>query len=64
MIQAISDLVYCAGGATWMAIMLNAAMSVPVIGFAVVIPAGLVIYSVRQSMRPVKFNVNVELVLD
>ena len=50
--QPLSNLVYFVGGVLWMAIMMNAALSIPVIGFAVMIPAGLVIYTVRQAMTP------------
>jgi hypothetical protein len=62
--NALSNLVYFAGGALWMAIMMKAALTIPVIGFAIAIPAGLVIYAVRNSMFLSNFKGNDDLILD
>ena len=62
--KPVGSLFYFAGGALWMAIMMKAAMSLPIIGFALTIPAGLVIYVVRQAFMPKKEDKSEELILN
>ncbi|MEM8633028.1 MAG: hypothetical protein AAGF74_17530 [Pseudomonadota bacterium] len=38
------------GIALWMSIMVQAALSIPVVGFMVMIPAGLVVFSVYKVL--------------
>ena len=62
--KPVGSLFYFAGGALWMAIMMKAAMSLPIIGFALTSPAGLVIYVVRQAFMPKKEDKSEELILN
>lgn len=49
-IEMFLSLVVSGFAMAWLGIMVSAAASVPVVGFAMAIPAGLVVYAVRASV--------------